>query len=178
MKFIELKVCGAYLIEIEPIKDDRGFLARGFCRKEIKEKIGIEFEVYQANIPYNIKKGTIRGMHYQKSPYEEMKLIACVKGSVFDVVLDLRKDSATYLQWEGYELTENNYKMLLIPKGCAHGLQTLEDNTVLNYKASQYYVPEANTGVRYNDKAFNIDWPIKENLIISEKDKNFPDYTI
>lgn len=176
MTFTKLKIEGAYLIDIEPIKDNRGFFARGFCRKELKEKTAIDFEVCQSNICFNIKRATIRGMHFQESPYEEMKIFSCVKGSIFDVVLDLRKDSKTYLQWEGYELTESNYKMLLVPKGCAHGFQSLEDNTVLNYKVSQYFTPNADRGVRYNDASFNINWPIKDNIITSEKDSSFEDY--
>lgn len=178
MKFTELNIRGSYIIEIAPINDDRGFFARGFCKRELKETTGIDFEVCQSNISYNKKKGTIRGMHFQHAPYGEMKIVSCVKGSIFDVVLDLRKDSPTYLQWEGIELTENNYKMLLIPIGCAHGFQSLEDNTVLNYKVNQYFTPNADSGVRYNDKAFNIYFPIKENITISEKDKDFPNYII
>lgn len=178
MKFTELKIRGAYLIELEPITDNRGFFSRGFCRKELKEKTGLDFEVCQANVSQNFKKGTIRGMHYQKHPFEETKIVSCVKGKIFDIVLDLRENSPTYLQWEGYELSEDNYKMLLIPKGCGHGFQSLEDDSVLNYKVDQYFTPNADSGVRYNDKAFNIDWPIKENITISEKDANACDYVI
>lgn len=176
MKYTELDIKGAYLIEIEPHEDNRGFFARGFCKKELKEKTGIDFEVCQSNVSYNIKKGTIRGMHYQIHPYEEMKIVSCVKGAIFDVVLDLRKDSDTYLKWQGFELTEDNYKMLLIPEGCAHGFQSLKDDTVLNYKVSQYFTPNADSGVRYNDPLINVDFPIKENITISEKDKNHKDW--
>lgn len=175
MKFTELSIEGAYLIELEPINDNRGFFARGFCKKELRQKIGINFEVCQANVSQNLKKGTIRGIHYQNQPYEETKLISCVKGKVFDVVLDLRKNSPTYLKWQGFELSEDNYKMLLVPKGCGHGFQSLEDNSVLNYKVDQYFTPNADSGVRYDDKAFNIDWPIKENITISEKDLSHKD---
>ncbi len=178
MIYKKLEIKGAYLIEIEPHEDLRGFFARGFCRKEMKEKTGIDFEVCQSNISYNIKKGTIRGMHYQIPPFEEMKIISCVKGAIFDVVLDLRKDSPTYLKWQGFELNEINHKMLLIPKGCAHGFQSLKDETVLNYLVSQYYTPNADSGVRYNDPLINIDFPIKENITISEKDKNHKNWII
>src|SRR5574344_308412 len=150
MKYSKTKIKDAYLIEIEPHNDNRGFFSRGFCRKEMKEKTGIDFEVCQSNISYNIKKGTIRGMHYQVYPFEEMKIVSCVKGSIFDVVLDLRRDSKTYLQWQGFELTGKNYKMILIPGGCAHGFQSLQDDTVLNYKMSQYFIPNAYSGVKYN----------------------------
>ena len=172
MNYTKLDIDRAYLIDIEPHFDNRGFFSRGFCRKEMLEKTGIDFEVCQSNVSYNIKKGTIRGMHYQVHPYEEIKIISCVKGAIYDVVLDLRKESDTYLKWLGFELTEDNYKMLVIPKGCAHGYQTLVDNTILNYKVNQFFNPNADSGVCYNDKLINIDFPIKENITISEKDKN------
>ena len=176
MIFTKLEIDGAYLIEPEPYNDNRGFFARGFCKKELKDKTGIDFDVCQANISYNIKKGTIRGMHYQIPPYEEQKIVSCVKGAIFDVVLDLRKDSKTYLKWLGFELSEDNYKMLLIPKGCAHGFQSLVDNTVLNYKVDQYFNPAADSGVRYNDPLINIDFPIKTDITISDKDKKHEDW--
>lgn len=178
MKYTPLEIKDSYLIEIEPHRDNRGFFSRGFSRKEMFDKTGINFEVCQANISYNIKRGTIRGMHYQMPPYEEIKIVSCVKGAIFDVVLDLRKDSPTYLKWLGFELSEDNYKMLVIPKGCAHGFQSLKDDTILNYKVSQYFNPNADSGVRYDDKAFNIDWPIKENITISDKDLNAKDWQI
>ena len=172
MKYTELEIKGAYIIEIEPHEDNRGFFSRGFCRREMLEKTGIDFEVCQSNISYNSKKGTIRGIHYQVHPYEERKIVSCVKGKIFDVVVDLRKDSPTYLKWQGVELSEDNYKMLLIPKGCGHGFQSLEDDTVLNYKVDQYFNPNADSGVCYNDSAINVQFPIKDNIIISEKDCN------
>ncbi len=176
MKISELEIKGAYILELEPINDNRGFFARKFCKKELKEKIGINFEICQANVSYNKKKGTIRGLHYQKSPYEETKIISCVKGKIFDVVLDLRENSPTYLQWYGVELSENNFKMLIIPKGCAHGFQSLEDDTILNYFVDQYFTPSADSGYKYNDPAFNIKWPINNTIIISDKDLNAKDF--
>lgn len=170
MKYTELEIKGAYIIEIEPHEDNRGFFSRGFCRKEMLEKTGIDFEVCQSNISYNARKGTIRGIHYQVHPYEERKIVSCVKGKIFDVVVDLRKDSPTYLKWYGAELSEDNYKMLLIPQGCGHGFQSLEDDTVLNYKVDQYFNPNADSGVCYNDSAINVEFPIKDNIIISDKD--------
>ena len=178
MKFTELEIKGAFLIEIEPHNDNRGFFSRGFCRKEMKEKTGIDFEVCQSNISFNAKKGTIRGIHYQVHPYEERKIVSCVKGKIFDVVVDLRKDSPTYLKWYGVELTEDNYKMLLIPQGCGHGFQSLEDDTVLNYKVDQFFNSNADSGVCYNDPAINVIFPIKDNIIISEKDKNHARWSV
>jgi len=178
MKFNKLEIEGAYLIEIEPHNDNRGFFARGFCKNEFKDNTGLDFEVRQANVSYNIKKGTVRGLHYQKHPYEETKIVSCVKGKIFDVVLDIRKDSPTYLKWYGVELSENNFKMLVIPRGCAHGFQSLEDESILNYKVDQFFTPNADSGYRYNDKAFKIKWPIKDGITISEKDKNAEDYIL
>lgn len=178
MKFNKLEIEGAYLIEIEPIEDNRGFFSRGFCKKEFLEKTGYEFNLCQANVSYNKKRGTIRGLHYQKNPWEETKIVSCVKGAIYDVVLDLRKDSPTYLKHFGAILSEDNFKMLVIPKGCAHGFQSLEDDSILNYKVDQYFTPNADSGARFDDKAFNIDWPIKEGVTISEKDKNAPDWII
>lgn len=178
MKYNKLEIDGAYIIEIEPHKDNRGFFSRGFCRREMLEKTGIDFEVCQSNISYNAKKGTIRGMHYQTPPYEEIKIVSCVKGAIYDVVLDLRKDSPTYLTHFGIELTEDNYKMLVIPKGCAHGFQSLKDDTVLNYKVNQYFTPNADSGVKWNDNAFNIKFPITDNITISERDLKHEDWQV
>ena len=171
MKFIETPLKGAYIIELEPIEDERGFFARSFCKEEFKRH-GIEFEVAQCNISYNKKKGTLRGMHYQAPPHEEGKLVSCIKGAICDVIIDLRPDSPTYCKWFAVELTAKNYKMLYVPKGFAHGFQTLEDNTVVFYQMSEFYHPECARGVRWNDPAFGIEWPIS-NPIMSEKDKSF-----
>jgi len=174
----ETRLKGAYVIELEPIEDERGFFARSFCRKEF-ENHGIEFEIVQCNISYNKKKGTLRGMHYQIDPYEEAKLISCVRGSIYDVIIDLRPDSTTYCQWSAIELTAHssqltaNFRMLYIPKGFAHGFQTLADNTVVFYQMSDSYHPECSRGVRWDDPAFGIEWPGIP-ILISRKDINYP----
>lgn len=174
MIFTPTKLAGAFIIDLKKIEDDRGFFARTFCFNEFKDN-GIEFEVRQANTSLSAKKGTLRGMHFQKSPYEEDKLVRCTKGALFDVIIDLRKDSPTYKQWIGVELTEKNHRALLVPKGFAHGFLTLEDDTEANYLVSQFYTPGAESGIRYNDPQFGIEWPIKPTEV-SEKDANHPDY--
>lgn len=174
MIFTPTKLAGAFIIDLKKIEDDRGFFARTFCLNELKEN-GIDFEVRQANTSLSTKKGTLRGMHFQNSPYEEDKLVRCTKGALFDVIIDLRKDSPTYKQWIGVELTEKNHRALLVPKGFGHGFLTLEDNTEANYLVSQFYTPGAEAGIRYNDPQFGIEWPI-EPVVISEKDANHPDY--
>lgn len=177
MNFIPLAIKDAFLIECVEHNDNRGFFAREFCKKELYT-MGITFNVCQMNISYNEKKGTIRGMHYQKEPYEEQKIVFCSKGSLCDVILDLRKNSETYLHSIQYTLTEKKNAMLFIPKGCAHGFQTVEDNTILHYILDEYYYKEYYTGVRYNDPAFSIEFPIKENITISNKDATYSNITL
>jgi len=169
--FEETKLKGAYVINIEPIEDERGFFARSFCQKEF-EQLGLNPCVAQCNISFNKKKGTLRGMHYQAAPHEEAKLVSCVKGSIYDVIIDLRPGSITYCQWVSVELSAENHKMLYIPEGFAHGFQTLEDNTEVFYQMSEFYHPESARGVRWNDPAFGIEWPLEER-IISKKDLRF-----
>ena len=163
---------GLYIIEPELKTDERGYFARIFCKKEFT-KIGFNFEIVQINRSFNKKKGTIRGLHFQTPPKAEDKIISCVKGAIYDVAIDLRKDFPTFGQWVAEKLTEDNKKMFLIPKGFAHGFQTLTDNTEILYFMSEFYSPEYESGVRWNDPFFNIKWPIK-NPILSEKDKNWP----
>lgn len=174
MIFSETELKGAYIIKLEPLGDERGFFARSFCQKEFEEH-GLNFGIVQCNLSYNKKKGTLRGMHYQIAPYEETKLVSCVRGAIYDVIIDLRESSPTYRQWFAVELTAENYKMLYISAGFAHGIQTLEDNTVVFYQMSEFYHPESARGVRWDDPAFGVKWPIK-NHIISAKDRGFPDY--
>lgn len=173
MIFKETALKGVYIIEIEAIKDERGFFARSFCRKEF-EKYGLNSNIVQCNISYNKKKGTLRGMHYQVKPHEEAKIVSCVKGSIYDVIIDLQPDSPTCYQWFAVELSAENYKMLYIPEGFAHGFQTLEDNTVVYYQMSEFYHPECAAGVRWDDPAFNIEWPDDER-IIAVKDLQYPE---
>jgi dTDP-4-dehydrorhamnose 3,5-epimerase len=174
MRFIETALKGAFIIELEPIEDERGFFARSFCQKEF-EKHGLNFHVVQCNISYNKKKATLRGMHYQVAPYEEVKLVSCIRGTIYDVIIDLRPDSHTYCQWFAMELSSEDYKILYVPKGFAHGFQTLEDNTVVFYQMSEFYHPECARGVRWDDPVFKIEWPLS-NRVMSKKDLNYPDF--
>ena len=174
MIFKETKLKGAHIIELEPLEDERGFFARSFCQKEFAEH-GLDLCIVQCNLSYNKKKGTLRGMHYQVAPYEEAKLVSCIGGAVYDVIIDLRTNSPTYCQWFAVELTAENYKMLYIPAGLAHGFQTLEDNTTVSYQMSEFYHPECARGVRWDDQAFGIEWPIKQ-LVISSKDQSYKNF--
>ena len=141
---------GLKIIDIEPVRDDRGFFARSFCRDEFSRN-NLDYEISQCNISHNLKKGTLRGMHYQLPPHEEVKMVRCTRGSIFDVAIDLRRESPTYLQWRGIDLREDDYRMLYIPKGCAHGYQALEDNTTVSYMVTESYHPECERAVRWND---------------------------
>jgi len=175
MKFHETELKGAFVIEPERYADDRGFFARSWCQKEF-EQHGLVSRIVQANISYNKKKGTLRGMHYQAVPYQETKLVRCSRGAIIDVIIDVRPESATFRKWIGVELTANNYKMLYVPEGFAHGFQTLEDDTEVLYQVSQFYTPDAERGARWNDPAFQIKWP-EPVATTSEKDANWPDFS-
>lgn len=174
MKIIQTNLNGVYVIELEPREDSRGYFTRVFAKEELK-KAGIDFSIVHINRSLSKEKGVIRGMHYQKFPWQEDKIIQCLSGKIFDVVLDLRKNSKTFGQWVGKVIDPGNKKMMLIPKGCAHGFQTLEKNTTVEYFVTQYYAPDFEKGIRYNDPFFKIKWPIK-NAIVSEKDANWPLY--
>lgn len=174
MIFTETTLKGAFVIELEKHEDERGFFARTFCRKEL-EAHGLNPNLVQCNISLNRKKGTLRGMHYQIAPYEEAKLVSCLRGAIYDVIIDLRADFPTYCQWFAVTLSADNYKMLYIPKGFAHGFQTLEDNAVVFYQMSEFYHPECARGVRWDDQTFGIEWPMEE-LILSDKDKAYKDF--
>ena len=173
MRFTETKLKGAYIIEIERLEDHRGFFARTFDQKEF-EALGLNPRFVQCNISFNKKMGALRGMHYQIMPHAEAKLVRCTRGAIYDVVIDLRQDSATFKQWAAVELTEDNSLMLYIPEGFAHGFQTLVDNTEVLYQMSEYYYPESARGVRWDDPAFNIEWPLAVE-VFSVKDKKYPD---
>jgi len=174
MKFDETKIWGAFQIGIEPIKDERGFFARAWCRNEFGAS-KLESNLAQCSISYNIRKGTLRGMHYQVAPFEEVKLVRCTKGSIYDVVLDLRPQSPTYRKWVGVLLTAEKRNMVYIPKGCAHGFLTLEDDTEVFYQMSEVYDAASARGFRWNDPAFGITWPEKVE-VISERDRTYPDF--
>jgi dTDP-4-dehydrorhamnose 3,5-epimerase len=171
--FTETRLKGAYIIDIEPHEDARGFFARVWCRKEFAQQ-GLVADLAQCSVAYNRKKGTLRGMHYQQAPHAEVKLVRCTKGSVYDVIIDLRPESKTCRQWVGVELTEDNRRTLYVPEGFAHGYITLQDNTELFYQMSEFYVPGAGTGVRWNDPVFSITWPDIGDITIDKKDQTWP----
>lgn len=174
MKFTETELKGSFILEVNKLEDERGFFGRTFCRREF-EQHGINPMVVQANVSFNKTKGILRGMHYQAHPYEETKLVRCVRGAIYDVIIDLRKNSPTYKKWFGIELKEASYKMLFVPEGFAHGFITLQDNTEVIYMVSQFYTPGSERGIRWDDPAFDIKWPI-EPIMISEKDRSIEDY--
>jgi dTDP-4-dehydrorhamnose 3,5-epimerase len=174
MIFTETKLKGAFEIEIKKLEDERGFFGRSWCANEMKEH-GLNTNICQSNTSFSKKKGTLRGMHFQHDPYQETKLIRCTRGSIMDVIIDLRPSSPTFKQWIAVELTQDNYKMLYVPEDFAHGFITLEDNCEVTYLVTQFYTPGAEGGIRWNDPAFNIDWPI-EPTVLSEKDANHPNY--
>lgn len=174
MKFIPTPLSGAYVIELEKRGDDRGFFARAFCIKEF-ESNGLNQNIVQINNSLSKDAGTLRGMHYQLNPKSEDKIVRCIKGSLYDVIIDLRPESPTYKKWFGTELSAENRLSLYVPKGFAHGFITLEENTEAFYLVTEYYSPEHERGIRYNDPEFNIKWPIEPKLI-SDKDLNHPDF--
>ena len=169
MRYRELSIKGAFVIAPEEIADRRGFFARSWDTREFSER-GLVALVVQCNVSYNLKRGTVRGMHFQRPPHEEVKLVRCVRGSIFDVVVDLLSGSPTRLRWEGVELTAENRLALYVPKGCAHGYQTLEDDVEVVYQVSEFYHPESEGALLWNDPAVGIKWPIAE-AILSEKDR-------
>ncbi len=174
MIFKETHLAGAYVIEPRIIGDERGFFARAWCQKEF-EAHGLEAALVQSNLSFNKFKGTLRGMHRQIAPAEEVKLVRCTKGAIFDVIVDLRPDSPTHTQWFGIELTESNHTMLYVPRGFAHGYQTLADDCEVFYQVSEFYTPECERGARYDDPAFGIEWPLPVTTV-SPKDQGWPDY--
>lgn len=172
MIFIETPLAGAYLIDLEPHRDERGFFARTFCHDEFESR-GLNSKVVQCNISYNRKAGTLRGMHYQKAPYSEAKLIRCVRGKIQDVIVDLRQDSTTYGQHFSTELSADNRRALFVPEFFAHGFQTLIDDSEVEYQMSEFYNPASSAGFRYDDPAFALNWP-REVTVISAQDLAWP----
>ncbi|EPA05247.1 dTDP-4-dehydrorhamnose 3,5-epimerase [Candidatus Nitrosarchaeum limnium] len=171
MIFKETDLSGAYIIEIEKCEDERGFFARTWDSNVYKEN-GLNPNLVQSSISFNIEKGTIRGMHFQKPPHEEDKVVRCTRGKIFDVIIDLRNNSPTFTKWQGFELSENNHKMIYIPKGFAHGFQTMEKDSEVFYQMSEYFMPEYASGVRWDDPAFKITWPLPIS-VISKKDLSY-----
>lgn len=172
MKFSDTDIDGVYLVELERRTDDRGWFARSFCVDEFASA-GIDFNVVQANISFNRGAGTLRGMHFQREPYEEAKVVRCVRGAIYDVAVDLRPDSATFRSWFGVELDADSARSLFLPEGCAHGFQTLTEDVEIHYLMSERYHPEAAAGVRYDDPAFAIEWPLPV-ASVSERDRSWP----
>ena len=174
MRFVPVPLEGAFLIETEPIEDERGFFARVWCREELAHA-ALDSELAQCSISRNLAAGTLRGLHYQRAPHEEVKIVRCVRGAIFDVIVDLRAGSSTRLQWFGHRLDAEHGAALYVPKGFAHGFQTLTDDTDVLYMISHPYVAEAATGVRWDDPALDIAWPEAPVRVISERDGSWPD---
>lgn len=176
MNFKETKLKGAFIVEVEKINDDRGFFGRVWCQKEMESR-GLNGVIRQCNTSLSLEKGTVRGMHYQISPYQESKFLSCTHGRVFDVIIDLRLDSPTFMQWFGTILDEYDNKMMYVPENFAHGVLSLKDNSQITYMVSEFYTPGSERGIRYNDPAFNIEWPV-EIGVVSEKDICHPDFDL
>jgi dTDP-4-dehydrorhamnose 3,5-epimerase len=172
MLFAETTLKGAFIIDLKRIEDERGFFARSFCQEEFRAH-GLKSDVAQCNVSFNKRKGTLRGMHLQVSPAAEAKLVRCTREAVHDVIVDLRPESPTYCKWIAVRLTEDDARALYIPEGFAHGFQTLRDSTELFYQMFTFYAPDWQRGVRWDDPAFGIDWPIPH-PIISERDRGYP----
>lgn len=172
MIFTETKLKGAYIIDVKRLEDERGFFGRSFCQREF-EAFGLNTNAVQANVSFNKKRATLRGMHTQLPPYRESKLVRCTRGAIWDAIVDLRPESETFKQWIGVELTADSYRMLFVPEGFGHGFITLEDNTDVTYQVTGFYTPGAERGFRWDDPAFGIQWPIQPE-IISDKDQAAP----
>ena len=174
MIFTETKLKGAYILELERREDSRGFFARGFCQNEFRAH-GLKPTVAQGNIASNIKAGTLRGMHFQYPPAAESKLVRCTRGAIYDIIVDLRPESPTYLQHIGVELNEDNQRALYVPERFAHGYQTLTDKTDTSYLVGEFYTPEAEGGLLYDDPSLKLSWPLPVS-VVSDKDQKFPLY--
>lgn len=174
MLFTETELQGAFIIDLEPRKDERGFFAREFCQEEFKAH-GLKPIVAQANLAYNVKAGTLRGMHFQYPPAAESKLVRCVRGAILDIIVDLRPESPTYLQHVAVELNEDNWRALYVPERFAHGYQALRDDTVTSYHVGEFYTPDAEGGLLHDDPALGLKWPMPV-AVISDKDRAFRPY--
>jgi dTDP-4-dehydrorhamnose 3,5-epimerase len=174
MRFIETLLRGAFVVELENIEDERGFFARTFCVREF-EANGLNSQLVQCSTAFNLRRGTLRGLHWQTVPKSEDKLVRVTRGAIHDVMVDLRPDSPTYLQHVAVELTIDNGRMLYIPKGFAHGLQTLVDDTEVSYQMSEFFAPECVRGARWNDPAFGITWPLPD-PVMNDRDRSWPDF--
>lgn len=176
MKFNPTPLPGAYTIDLEKREDDRGFFARLFCVNEY-DNVGLDRNIVQINNSLSKDKGTLRGIHYQLAPKAETKIVRCIRGSLYDVIVDLRPDSPTFLKWFGAELSAENRTMMFVPKGFGHAFLTLEENTEAFYMVTEFYSPENERGLRWNDPKINIQWPM-EPVVISDKDQRHPDFDL
>ena len=176
MIFAPTALAGAFVVDLERREDERGFFARSFCQREF-EAHGLDPAVVQCNVSCNRRRGTLRGMHWQEEPHGEAKLVRVTQGALWDAIVDLRPDSPSYCQWIGAELTAGNRRALYIPRGFAHGFQTLTDDVEVFYQMSAFYIPDAQRGVRWDDPAFGIDWPIRPPFL-SDRDATYPDFTV
>jgi dTDP-4-dehydrorhamnose 3,5-epimerase len=174
MKFSPTKLPGVWIVDLEKHEDERGFFARSWCRREFEDH-GINPNLVQCSVSFNRKKGTLRGIHRQIAPHAESKTVRCTRGAIYDVAVDLRPDSPAYKQWMAVELNSDNGRMLYIPEGCGHGFQTLADNTEVFYQMSEFHHPESARGIRWNDPALKIEWPLSA-PILSARDKNHVDF--
>jgi len=175
MIFKPTAVAGAFVIELDKREDDRGFFSRAWCKQEF-EHYGLNAKFVQGNWAFTRERGTLRGLHYQIAPHQEAKLVLCIQGSIFDVIVDLRPGSITHRKWAGTAISASDRKLIYVPEGCAHGYLSLADDTELFYQTTQLYFPESERGLRWDDPAFGIVWPVTEPARISDKDRNWPDY--
>jgi dTDP-4-dehydrorhamnose 3,5-epimerase len=173
MKFTPTAIAGVFEIELEHRRDERGFFARGYCQREFEAQ-GLQGIYLQSNLSFNLEAGTLRGLHWQEEPHAEEKVVRCTQGAIFDVALDLRRDSPTYLKWQGTELSAENQRSFYIPRGCAHGYLTLTPGAEVHYLVSAFYAPAHERGARWNDPAFAIRWPRTERFILSPRDASHP----
>jgi dTDP-4-dehydrorhamnose 3,5-epimerase len=175
MIFSETKLPGVFVVEPEKFKDVRGFFTQSWSARAFAAH-GLNADMAECNISFNERRGTLRGMHFQHAPYEQAKLVRCTRGAIYDVAIDLRPKSATFMQWVAVELTADSHRMLYVPKGFAHGFQTLQDETEVFYQTSDVYAPEYADGVRWDDPAFGVEWPAAERTII-ERDRSYPNFS-
>ncbi|WP_207482594.1 dTDP-4-dehydrorhamnose 3,5-epimerase [Arenibaculum pallidiluteum] len=174
MRFVDTELCDAWIVEPEPRPDHRGFFARTFCVREFTER-GLETNFVQHSVSYSAARGTLRGLHFQRPPHGEVKIVRCLRGAIWDVIVDLRRDSPTYRRWQGFELSADNRRQLYVPRGFAHGFQALTDDTELGYMISAFHAPEAASGLRHDDPAFAIPWPLPV-AAISAADLGWPPF--
>ena len=175
--FTETKLKGAFIVDPQKFEDERGFLSRSFSAKEFESR-GLNPSIAECNISFSKKRYTVRGMHFQRPPFAQAKLVRCTKGAVYDVIIDLRPDSPTFKQWVGEELTAENRRMLYVPEGFAHGFQTLEDDTEVFYQITNFYNPDSEGGVRWNDPEFGVEWRATDGITINARDQNYPDFKL